>query len=55
MDSEHYAQTVYNTVEGLIIASRKAYEFIGFLIIMFKNHIKTYGFEHDDQKVYKFI
>ena len=32
------------TVEGLIIASRKAYEFIGVLTIMLKNHIETYGF-----------
>ena len=33
-----------HTVEGLRIASRKAYEFIGFLIIMLKNNIETYGF-----------
>ena len=51
-DQNHY---ILHTVEGLLIASAKTYEFIGCLLIVLKNNIKTYGFEHDDRKAYEFI
>ena len=36
------------TVGGNNIAGQKPYEFIGILIIMLKNYMNSYSFEHDD-------
>ena len=33
-----------HTVGGSNIAGQKPYKFIGFLVMMLKNHMKTYGF-----------
>ena len=49
-------KTSKDTVDGLLIASWKPYEFMGVSIIMLINHIKNHKVPaHDYQKPYEFI